>query len=215
MIDHAELRVSSFAEQFMAMAGVAKHVWTIDEVEQLIDDRPGYTPRYELLDGELLVTPSPSGRHQRILLELAVLVRDFVKRHRLGETRFSPGTVRLTPDSRFEPDLYVIPADGDRMPRASEPVTRLLLAAEILSPGSSRHDRLTKRRFYQKHAVPDYWVVDGAAEAFEVWHPRDERAALIDDRLIWHPDGSREPFVLDVREFFASVADEGPEGQGT
>jgi Uma2 family endonuclease len=91
----------------------------------------------------------------------------------------------------------------------------LILAAEVLSPNSARHDRFTKRRFFQQHGLPEYWVVDGEACAFEVWHPGDERAALIDDRLVWHPNGAPEPFELDVRAFFDSVADEDAEDQGT
>ena len=213
-MSHAELRLFIFAEHYMAMPTIAKRVWTIAEVERLVDERRGYTPRYELVDGELLVTPAPSLRHQRIVLELAVLVRDYVKRHRLGETVISPSTVSLAPDSRVEPDVYVVPAIGARLPRSTELVTRLLLAAEVLSPSSARHDRFTKRRFFQKHGVPESWVVDGEAEAFEVWHPGDARASLIDDLLVWHPDGAPEPFRLDVRAFFASVADEA-EGQGT
>ena len=84
----------------------------------------------------------------------------------------------------------------------------MLLLVEVLSPGSSRHDRFTKRRFFQSHGVPEYWVVDGEAEAVEIWRPGDERAALIDDTLTWHPAGAEIPFELDVRHFFADVADE-------
>ena len=58
--------------------------------------------------------------------------------------------------------------------------------------------------------MPTYWIVDGEAEAFEVWHPDDERGMLVDDRLVWHPDEAREPFELDVREFFAAVRSGGP-----
>jgi Uma2 family endonuclease len=79
-----------------------------------------------------------------------------------------------------------------------------------LSPGSSRHDRITKRRAFQRQSVPEYWVIDGDAEAFEVWHPDDERAALVDDRLIWKPARSSTPFELDVRKFFATLADRAP-----
>jgi Uma2 family endonuclease len=215
MVGHAELRFSRFAEHFMAMPAIAKHVWTVEEVEELIDERPGYTPRYELVDGELLVTPAPSGRHQRILAELFVLVREYVKRHKLGEARFSPGTVRLTPNTRFEPDLYVIPLDGTRIRQASADITMLLLAAEVLSPSSAHHDRFTKRRFFQTHGVPEFWVVDGESCAFEVWHPGDDRASLIDDLLVWHPTAAPEPFTLDVRAFFVSVADVLAEDQGT
>jgi Uma2 family endonuclease len=87
-----------------------------------------------------------------------------------------------------------------------------LLAIEVLSPGSRRHDRITKRRFFQRNGVPEYWIVDGDTEAFEIWHPADDRAVLVDDELIWLPEGAGEPFVLDVKRFFADVADE-PEGE--
>src|SRR5690349_21523692 len=128
----AELRPFFCAEHVMSMPAM-RRVWTVEEVERLVKRRAGRTPRYELVDGQLLVTPAPSGRHQRILGELFVVVREYVKRHRIGEVRFSPGTVRLTPNTRFEPDIYVIPAVDGRLPRAKDPVTHLLLAAEILS----------------------------------------------------------------------------------
>jgi Uma2 family endonuclease len=86
-------------------------------------------------------------------------------------------------------------------------MTEPVLICETLSPGSSRHDRLTKRRAFQRNGVPDYWIVDGDAEVLEVWHPDDERPAIVDDRLVWSPTGAPVPFELDVREFFASVAD--------
>jgi Uma2 family endonuclease len=190
------------------MPAVRKHRWTLEEVERLIDQRDGATPRYELVDGALLVTPAPSGRHQRIAFRLAVLLDVYVRQHGLGEVRLGPGAVELDDETHFEPDIFVIPLVNGRLPRANDPVTDLLLAVEVLSPGSGRHDRITKRRFFLQHDVPDYWVVDGDAEAFEVWHPRDERAALIDDTLSWHPAGASEAFVLDIRRFFAGVADE-------
>jgi Uma2 family endonuclease len=197
------------ADYLMSMPALRQDHWTIGDVERLVDEREGYTPRYELVDGELLVTPAPNTRHQAILGELYALVREYVKRHRLGRALFSPGTVTLTPQTRFEPDLYVIPLARGRMPRLNDPVTRLLLAAEVLSPSSVRHDRITKRRFFQRHGVPEYWVIDGEAESFEVWTPGDDRAALTDDRLVWRPYEGVPAFELDVRHFFADLADEG------
>lgn len=143
-----------------------------------------------------------------IVRELMLLIHPDVTQHRLGEVGFGPGEVRLTPDSRFAPDLFIDPAVDGRMPRLKDLVTRLLLAVEVLSPSSARHDRITKRRFFQRHGVPEYWVVDGEAEAFEVWKPGNDRAALIDDHLTWQPEASVPPFELDVRAFFASVADD-------
>jgi Uma2 family endonuclease len=192
----------------MSMPAIRKQRWTIEEVERLIDEREGYTPRYELVDGELLVTAAPSGRHQRIVWHLGLLLDPYVKVHRLGELRLGPGEVRLTPSEYFEPDVYVVPSVNGKRPRADALVDHLTLAAEVLSPSSVRHDRITKRRFFQRHGVPEYWVVDGDAEAFEVWRPNDERAALIDDTLVWHPDGASEPLMVDVKRFFAEVADD-------
>jgi Uma2 family endonuclease len=209
-VSHAELRHPSFAEQIMGMPAAQSHRWTRDDVARLVEERDGYTPRYELVDGELLVTPGPGGRHQRIALELAVLLRDYVRRERLGEVRLGPGEIALESENRFEPDIFVAPAvHGVRAP-ANDPVTNPLLICEILSPGSVRHDRITKRRAFQRRGVPDYWVVDGNAEAIEVWRPGEERATLVDDVLTWHPLGCREPFTLDVRAFFADLADNAP-----
>lgn len=192
----------------MSMPALRKHRWTLDEVERLIDERERFTPRYELVDGELLVTPSPSGRHQRIIGHLYSRLKPYVDEHKVGEVRFGPGAVRLVPENYFEPDIFVIPAVGGKRPRANDPVTQLLLAVEVLSPSSVRHDRMTKRRFFQKHGVPDYWVVDGGAEAFEIWRPGDERPLLLDEQLIWQPASAPRPFTLNVRAFFAEVADE-------
>src|SRR6185437_16074370 len=206
-MSHAELRSSRRAEQVMSMPALHARRWTIEEVDRLAEEREESSPRYELVDGELLVTPAPSGRHQRIILRLAIPLVAYVETNRLGELRLGPGEARLTPDSRFEPDIFVIPAIDGRMPRAVDPVTQLLLAVEVLSPSSSRHDRITKRRFFQKHGVPEYWVVDGEAEAFEVWHPGDDRAALVDERLVWGPAPSVPAFELELRALFGSVAD--------
>lgn len=208
----AELQFFPLAEHIMAMPALQQyrreHRWTTEEVDRLIEERPGYTPRYELVDGELLVTAAPNRSHQRLVGDLYVLLRAYVERNRLGEAVFSPATVRLAPNTRFEPDVFVIPAVDGRRPPMIDPVTNLLLAAEVLSPSSARHDRMTKRRFFQKVGLPDYWIVDGEAELFEIWHPADERPALIDDAFEWWPAGAAEPLRVDVARFFGAAADE-------
>jgi len=73
-VRRAELRVESYAEQIVFMPALRRHRWTADEVRRLIDERPGMSPRYELVDGELLVTPAPSKRHQRIIARLALVI---------------------------------------------------------------------------------------------------------------------------------------------
>lgn len=210
MLAHAELRHTTLAEQIMVMPATRPNHWTREDVAHLVEQREGYSPRYELVDGELLVTPAPSGRHQRITFRLAVLLDEYVRRQHLGEVRLGPGEIALEGENRFEPDIFVAPmVDGVRAP-ANDPVTNPLLICEIVSPGSVRHDRITKRRAFQRRGVPEYWVVDGNSEAIEVWRPSDEGAMRIDDVLTWRPTGCREPFTLGVKAFFADQADVAP-----
>jgi Uma2 family endonuclease len=191
----------------MSMPALRSHPWTVSEVDRLAKQRRGYTPRYELVDGELLVTLAPTKRHQRLLGDLYMLLRPYVDRRGLGEVILSPSTVKLTSDSRLEPDVFVVPAINGRRAPATDPTTDLLLAVEIVSPSSARYDRLVKRRFYQHAAVPQYWVIDGEANLFEIWHPTDQRPFVVDTTFEWQPDSSREPLHVDVARFFAAAAD--------
>ena len=191
----------------MFMLAIRHRTWTVDEVDRLIDERKEKWPRYELVDGELLVTPAPTNRHQRIVGELFVLLREYVRQHRLGEVRF--GHARLTSDSRLEPDLFVVPSVDGKRPRADDSILiDASLVIEVLSPSSLRHDRFTKRRFFQRRGVPVYWIVDPDGESIEIWRPGDERPELSDAHVSWQPDAAAIPFELDVQQFFGEVADE-------
>jgi hypothetical protein len=130
IVQRAELHFDSRAEQIMSMPALRPRRWTIDEVELLIDQRQGMSPRYELVDGELLVTPAPSERHQRIVLSLALLIQRFVSREGIGEIRLGPSLLPLTSGERFEPDLHVVPAVDGRI----RPELHPLLVCEVLSP---------------------------------------------------------------------------------
>lgn len=210
IIAHAELPYRTEAEQLMSMPSTHPHRWTVREVARLINERPGYTPRYELVDGELLVTSAPSNRHQRVLMELAFCLRGYLREQPVGEVLLGPVDLRLRRGTRFEPDLCVAPAPNGRLPKAADPIPRPLLIGEAVSPSSGRHDRFTKRRAFQRDGVPDYWVLDGDAQSIEVWHPGDEQPALVHGRLTWNPEGCTAPFELDVGAFFAAIADGAP-----
>ncbi|HSQ29711.1 MAG TPA: Uma2 family endonuclease [Gemmatimonadaceae bacterium] len=192
------------------MSAVRPHRWTRVEVDRLVDERPGLTPRYELVDGELLVTPAPSRRHQRIILHLALLLQPYLVQHRMGEIVLGPGELELDGEERYEPDLMIVPAVDGKLPPADTAPSHAILVCEVLSPGSLRHDRVTKRKAFQRHAVPEYWIVDPDAEVFEVWRVHDERPAVVDGVLTWQPKDVQMAFELDVQVFFAAVADGAP-----
>ena len=188
----------------MAMPAVSRH-WTAREVRQLIADNPRKDPRYELVDGELLVTPSPTRWHQVAALELAAQLRDYLKLHPVGVVVISPSDVELEPEFLSQPDVFVVPRHEWK--RADDRIIReLILASEVLSPSSGRHDRVRKRVKYQRH-VPEYWIVDLDARLFERWRPGDERPEVLTERIEWHPEGAVAPFVLEIPTYFSTVLD--------
>lgn len=175
--------------------------WTRAEVKALIDANPRETPRYELVDGELLVTPSPVLPHQRAVRELVVALHAYLRENLIGEVLGSPSDVELEDDTIVQPDVYVIPAEPFEtvMPGQS-----LLLAIEVISPGSARGDRGPKRALYQRH-VPEYWIVDLDAALFERWRPGDERPEILREHIDWWPAGASAAFQLVLPGFFARV----------
>lgn len=195
----------------MGMPAVEARRWTYEEVWALIEAQEDRSIRYEYADGELLVTPAPSGYHQRIILALYDIITPHVRSLRLGEVRLGPSPVALVPRTIFQPDLYVVPSVKGRRPRADIPVTSSLLVVEVLSPGSRRHDRFTKRRYCQRGGVPEYWIVDQSARLVERWRPSDERPEVLNDSIVWHPEGAPEPLALELQPLFEGVLDEGTE----
>ena len=178
--------------------------WTAREVRELIAHSPLATPRYELVDGELLVTPSPSGLHQRAVGHLLLALLTYFERHPVGDALPSPFDVELEPESIVQPDVFVVPIDEARRLLAETPARELLVAAEVLSPSSGRHDRVSKRLLYGQH-VPEYWIVDLDARIIERWRPNEDRPEILVDVLEWIAAGAAEPFQLDLGRYFVAV----------
>jgi Uma2 family endonuclease len=125
------------------------------------------------------------------------------------ERRWPAREVRalIEEESLLQPDIFVIPAAEWRRLGGGPPVRELILAAEILSPSSSRHDRVRKRPVYQRN-VPEYWIVDLDARLIERWRTADERPELVMASLEWQPAGAAAPFVLNVERYFDRVFDD-------
>ena len=192
----------------MGMPAVEYRRWTAAEVRALIDANPLQTPRYELVDGELLVTPSPGPQHQGVVTELLVALYAYLARERIGKVFSSPSGVELAPELMVQPDVFAIPwQEWRRVLAEGNPVRKLLLAIEVLSPSSGRHDRVTKRPHYQRN-VPEYWIVDLDARVVERWRPGDTRPEIIDGTLVWHPAGATTPFELPLGPMFAKATGE-------
>lgn len=189
----------------MAMPAVSRR-WTAREVRALIEENPRKTPRYELVDGELLVTPSPAPLHQRAVMELVVKLHAYLEVQRIGLVLASPSDVELEPEFLSQPDAFVVPWREWKRLGKDRVIRELVMAIEVLSPSSGRHDRVRKRPMYQRH-VAEYWIVDLDARLFERWRPGDGRPEVLTERLEWSPEGATAPFTMDLTDFFALVLD--------
>lgn len=201
---HGHLPLTLTAEQIMSMPAQRLHprLWSEEEFYVARDAAP-QGERWELVDGEVLVTPSPHWVHQRIGTRLSVALDAYVRAQSLGEVFTSPLDVKLQKGLVLQPDILVVPNGVLHMHQYF--VDRLLLAVETISPSSARHDRVKKRPAYQRNRVPDYWVVDQWSRTVERWRPDDERPEIISELLVWNPEGATAPFELDLTAFFAEV----------
>jgi Uma2 family endonuclease len=175
--------------------------YTADMVRALNDQHDWGWPRYEVVDGELLVTPSPRNVHQRMVVRLLRALGEYLDGEPVGEVLPSPADISWGVKKLVQPDVFVVPLEEARKEEWTA-VRHLLLAAEVLSPGSVRGDRVVKRRLYQREGVPLYWIVDADARTVEVWTPDAAEARIERDVLAWHPEGASEPFLLSLEELF-------------
>ena len=174
--------------------------WTADMARRLPEDGN----RYEVVYGELLVTPAPRLWHQELVRRLVVALAKYLEAHPLGLVLTSPADISWGTDVLVQPDVFVVPVEQARTLEWSA-IRDLLLVAEVLSPSTPRHDRFTKRRRYQEAGVPLYWIVDGDERQVEVWTPVDAFPRLERDRLVWQPDGAAAPFSLKLQELFRAI----------
>lgn len=149
----------------MASTAPAETGWTYQRYLELDDEQ-----RYEIIDGELLLTPAPGTWHQRVVSELGYRFLQFVREQKRGEVFFAPTDVVLAEDEVVQPDILFIRAE-----RVPEIVREHAihgapdLVVEILSPSSLQRDRHRKYTLYERSGVPEFWIVDPANRAIEVF----------------------------------------------
>ncbi len=181
----------------MLMAQAAG-AWTLADLDRLPDDGN----RYEVIDGELFVTPAPSPVHEVLAAALQDLLQPYVKKEQLGRA-YTGKSVIQTKKSQVEPDLLVravpqpIPEEWPAMPTP-------ILVVEVLSGITQRRDQIQKRAFYLRSGVAEYWIVNRWDRTIQsITANADDMIA--DKHLSWHPAGASTALDIKVAEFFRSV----------
>lgn len=146
--------------------------------------------RYELLDGDLAVTPSPSPAHQRIVRDLQLALIDYFHGRGLGEVFLAPLDVILTACDVVEPDILVV-SDPDQVSKRGIEGPPLLVV-EVLSPSTRERDRTIKAQRYAALGVRHYWLVDPTEKRVECLRGKHGTYDLVGEarggQLLTHPD---------------------------
>jgi Uma2 family endonuclease len=173
--------------------------WTIGDLYSLPDDGN----KYELIRGQLFVTPPPTDANETIGARLHRLLDPYVAANGLGLIYRPRAVVRMPDDTEVEPDLMVRqPQDEPDASWASAPLP--ILVVEIASDSTRRRDRTQKRHLYAGAGIEQYWIVDGEERTVRVVRP-DSEDVTIRESLRWHPVGVAEPLVSPVADIFGPL----------
>ena len=134
--------------------------YTYEDYMQTPDD-----VRYELLDGELILSPSPRTAHQRTSRKILKPLDDFVIENELGEVFHAPYDVVLDNFNVVQPDILFVSNERTRIITDLNIQGAPDLVIEILSPSTAQRDRTQKRDLYARRGVPEYWQADTDAKS--------------------------------------------------
>jgi Uma2 family endonuclease len=174
--------------------------WTVD----LLDSLPDSSDRFELIDGDLIVTPAPGEPHQLVVFELFTRLRNFLDSSRVGLVLGAPADVWRNDrrNNRLQPDIFVLRLTEGKRPPYPYHIRDLLLAVEVATPGNPLADYQIKRDVYLSEGLPEYWVVNPELRNVTRCRGADGAAELLHAKLEWQPHQSADAFALDLSEFF-------------
>ncbi|HEX8358633.1 MAG TPA: Uma2 family endonuclease [Longimicrobium sp.] len=178
--------------------------WTYAEFERLPDDGN----RYEVIAGELVVSPSPGTQHQTIFGELFPLLKAFVRAHRLGNVLASPTDVLFAEGDYLVPDLLFVRSERTEIISARGVEGPPDLVVEILSPSSTFRDRGIKRERYAHFGVPEYWIIDPRTQHMEVYRLAEDPSSpsvVVSDRFEWQPVRAGPTLAVEMAELFRGL----------
>jgi len=147
------------------MARMSTSLVSYADLQQMPDDGR----QYELYDGEVRVVPSPTNRHQFVLLNLVAVLMEYEQRHG-GRLLFAPSDVVFTQYNVVQPDLLYFSEERRHLVRLDTPTDAAPdVTVEVISPGTSTHDRVRKQATYARFGVNEYWIVDPFEETIEIF----------------------------------------------
>ena len=142
-----------------------KKIYTYQDYLDLPDDGK----RYEIIDGELIMSPAPYTIHQQVSVNIIAELIPFVKKNKNGKVLYSPVDVVLSKTNVFQPDILFV--SNENLPIIQEKNINGApdLIIEILSAATGYYDLIEKKEIYEKFGVKEYWIVDPKKQWAEIY----------------------------------------------
>lgn len=174
--------------------------FTYDDYIALPDDGK----RYEIIEGEVSMTPAPSPRHQEVQIRISSALFFHVDKHSLGRVFSSPIDLVLSMVDVVQPDLLFVARDREHIIAKKNIVGIPNLIVEILSPSSTTRDQKEKLSLYQRYGLPEYGIVDPDSQAVDVFVSAANRLEKVETLKTGEQLHSRQipGLILELGEIF-------------
>jgi len=163
---------------------------------------PEGTP-YQLIEGELIMSPAPGYSHQNTLGNLFIILRTRLKD---AQVILSPIDVYLDEENAYQPDIVVVLKDSRARVEERGIFGAPDVVVEILSPSTAYYDLTEKKDVYERVGVKEYWIVDPKRKTFEIYSNSEEGFKLTSQAK---KDGKVRSELLgleiDLKEVFEEV----------
>ena len=137
---------------------------TVRDFERLPEGSP-----YQLIAGEIIMSPSPTFFHQDIILNITDRLSPFIRKNNLGKIVLSPMDVYLTEEDVYQPDLIFIRKENVHLLDPNDRIRFVPdLVIEVLSPSTGSYDYSRKKRIYCERGVREYWIIDPEDRTIEI-----------------------------------------------
>ena len=139
---------------------------------------------YQLIEGELIMTPSPYTVHQAISRNLEMIIANYVKKNKSGYVYDAPIDVYLDNKNAYQPDIIFISNGNKDIIKKTGIDGAPDLVIEILSESNAYYDKKVKKMVYERSGVAEYIIINPKTKSIDVFRKTDGNSKIWDDTSI-------------------------------
>ncbi len=137
---------------------------------------------YQLINGELIMSPAPNIYHQKIAANLFIFFNNYIEENKKGTILFSPVDVYFDENETYQPDIVFISKERNGIIKEKRIEGAPDIIIEVLSENNAYYDLKHKKNIYEKYGVKEYWIVDPMDKSIEVYNNEDAKFCLSDKK---------------------------------